>query len=90
MDGRTDGQMDDSDFIGCCPTYVERPVIFKFNFSLFSIKFNKITYSAFQLFLKDCFWAFELVHSIYMLSISRNYFLKWFLDLQKTELKKIT
>ena len=26
-EGRTDGQMDKSDFIGCCPTNIERPTI---------------------------------------------------------------
>ena len=26
MDGQTDGVMDESDFIGCCPTKVERPI----------------------------------------------------------------
>ena len=25
-DGQTDGQTDGSDFIGCCPTNVERPI----------------------------------------------------------------
>ena len=26
MDGQTDGVMDESDLIGCCPTKVERPI----------------------------------------------------------------
>ena len=29
MEGRTDRQMDERDFIGCCPTNVERPNITK-------------------------------------------------------------
>ena len=30
-DGRTDRQMDKSDFIGCCPTNVERPKMYNIN-----------------------------------------------------------
>ena len=47
LDGQTDGQMDESDFIGCCPTNVERPKTIMIScknavFDLFIRKFSQI------------------------------------------------